>query len=295
MKNIKKRSKSVGEDAPSAKRYHKSENEDSSSPDWDDELHEKFVSSIFEIGLRNASPAVILENMTQKSPSITSERVKSKLQKYRNNKEKSREEFKSEYEAFLLRLKAIDSAGAGTRASESPTALLEMLGSNKLLGGDVAAFLSYAVMKEHMAVKSGDTDGAVMSTQLLRKGALEYVENFAGTGIPFPELTEEEKKSSLGISMTFVMGLFLSMSQHLTRAREQEKIGSEAEKEERKPIDSQNGTPDLRPAPAQLGGFSLDDATNQAVQMTTAAYIANEDNLSKTNGTSISFGTDLTS
>jgi SHAQKYF class myb-like DNA-binding protein len=186
---------------------------------WTEDLHRHFVSAIFEIGLRNSSPAVILENMTQKPKTITSERVKSKLQKYRNNKEKSRQDFVEEYDAFLQRARAIENAGGTARGTSSANVILEMMGSNKLLGGDAAAFLSYAVRKEREATIP-DGEGAVLSTQLLRKGALEYVDNFAGASVPFPELTETEKKSSLGVSMTFVMGLFLSMTQHLTRERE---------------------------------------------------------------------------
>jgi SHAQKYF class myb-like DNA-binding protein len=202
-------------DEPSTKVARRSANDDD---EWGEELHRKFAAAIFEIGLRNSSPAVILENMSQKPKSITSERVKSKLQKYRNNKEKSKQEFLEEYEAFLHRAKAIECAGVTPRGSSAAASLLEMMGAKKLLGGDAAAFLSYAVMKEQ-EVNAGDGDAAVLSTQILRKGALEYVENFAGAGIPFPELTEPEKKSSLGVSMTFVMGLFLSMTQHLKRER----------------------------------------------------------------------------
>lgn len=186
---------------------------------WTEEQHKEFVSAVFEIGLRNSSPAVILENMTQKPKTITSERVKSKLQKYRNNREKSKQEFLEGYDAFLQRAKAIERAGGTPRGSSPAASLLEVMGSPKLVGGDVAAFLSYAVLKECESRNNGDGEGAVLSTRLLRKGAMEYVDNFAGTGIPFPELTESEKKSSLGVSMTFVMGLFLSMTQHLMRER----------------------------------------------------------------------------
>ena len=67
--------------------------EDVQEEEWDDTLHKMFVASIYEIGLKNSSPAVILENMAQKPKTITSERVMSQLQKYRNNREKSKQEF----------------------------------------------------------------------------------------------------------------------------------------------------------------------------------------------------------
>jgi SHAQKYF class myb-like DNA-binding protein len=197
------------------------EEEGEEDGDWDEELHESFVGAVFEIGLKNASPAVILENMTQKLDSITSERVKSKLQKYRNSKEKSRQEFMEEYRSFLQRVNAMVSASSilHGRADISPSSLLDMIGSNKLLGGDLAGFLTYAVTRGHETSSVGDSEGAIFSARLLRKGAEEYVETFAGCPIPFPVLSDEEKTSSLGVAMAFVMGLFMSMSQHIARER----------------------------------------------------------------------------
>lgn len=229
--------------------------------DWSEDLHSKFVDAIFEIGLRNASPAIILENMTQKPESITSERVKSKLQKYRNNKDKSKQEFLDEYMAFLHRAKAIECTGGASRGASAASSLLEMMGSKKLLGGDAAAFLSYAVMKEG-EVKSDDSEGPVLSNELVRNGSLDYVENFAGAVVPFPELTDAEKKSSLGVSMTFVMGLFLSMTQHLKSERAtQESFGAsgpsglsvELLKQQKGSVDEEPNGP-LVPTKTSLGG-----------------------------------------
>ena len=51
--------------------------------------HRMFVAAIYKAGIKHASPSVIMENMTLSHKAITSERVKSHLQKYRNN-EKNR-------------------------------------------------------------------------------------------------------------------------------------------------------------------------------------------------------------
>ena len=202
--------------------------DDSSEETWDENLHRKFVGAIFDVGLRNSSPAIILENMTYKSKAITSERVKSKLQKYRNQKGKSEKEYMEEYDAFLARLKALGRAGAGTQAGDSPYGLLEMMGCKKMLGGDAAAFLSYAVLNENGGNAKGigatGTVGANAPASQLVGNVNEYVDQFAGMGIPFPELTEAEKKTSLGLSMTLVMGLFMSMTQHLTKERAEAQI-----------------------------------------------------------------------
>lgn len=210
---------------------------------WGEDLHRDFVSSIFEIGLKNASPAVILENMTQKMETITSERVKSKLQKYRSNKnkQKSKEEFMKHYGDFLRKIQSIE---ARTSVDEIPgadvdvviSAVMEDLVSNNqhacLLSGDVAGYLSYCVMKESTRKDGKPSNGAAatsssgLPTNVLRKGAREYVDNYAGCRLNFPVLTDVEKQSSLGIAMTFIAGLFLTMSQHLTRERaRQETIG----------------------------------------------------------------------
>jgi len=224
---------------------------------WNEEQHKNFVSSIFKIGLKNASPAIILENMTHKNVEtvITSERVKSKLQKYRSNKnnEKSKQEFMTNYGEFLERIKSVQAATAangggrpgGASASSDPvlSKLLEDIGSSNsgnnkqlLLGGDVAGYLTYCVMKENKEQSNKNcvegqssannnrsssctSSAAVLPTNVLQKGAREYVDNYAGCAMQFPILTQIEKKSSLGIAMTFIAGLFLTMSQHLTRER----------------------------------------------------------------------------
>ena len=221
---------------------------------WDEELHSHFVSSIFEVGLKNSSPAIILENMAQKVETITSERVKSKLQKYRSNKnkDKSKAEFMTAYRDFLDRIKSIqadskpltgihqqqqgiiDSSSSDPILSQLMEDIANRTCSNKhlLSGGDVAGYLTYSVMKENSQMKNvgsqasfnGTAINAVLPTNVLRKGSKEYVEKFSGSAIQFPVLTEVEKKSSLGIAMTFIAGLFLTMSQHLTRERARAEI-----------------------------------------------------------------------
>jgi hypothetical protein len=47
---------------------------------WPEDFHRALVMAIFEAGLKNASPAVIMEHMTRKSvdgSGLTSERIKS--------------------------------------------------------------------------------------------------------------------------------------------------------------------------------------------------------------------------
>eukprot|EP00537_Pseudo-nitzschia_pungens_P003280 CAMPEP_0172363250 /NCGR_PEP_ID=MMETSP1060-20121228/6667_1 /TAXON_ID=37318 /ORGANISM="Pseudo-nitzschia pungens, Strain cf. cingulata" /LENGTH=247 /DNA_ID=CAMNT_0013085959 /DNA_START=51 /DNA_END=791 /DNA_ORIENTATION=+ len=178
----------AGDDATNKNKSHNDSihNNDKKSDEWTEEQHREFVASIFDIGLKNASPAVILENMTQKVESITSERVKSKLQKYRSekNREKSREEFMDEYCQFLEHVGSLQlsetSGGTGTRTRTATTRIVssmdhphhhhghnfrgrrvsllsQLLGpasgrdggpKHALLGGEVAGYLTHTVRNE---------------------------------------------------------------------------------------------------------------------------------------------------
>ena len=105
---------------------------------WTEEMHRNFVTAIYDTGVAQSSPSVILENMDQlptdgtaaaaaaaaASSSLTSERVKSHLQKYRKNKHKSKEEFLKEYDSFLR--KAVTVGGAS--GIMPPAAMIEMVG-----------------------------------------------------------------------------------------------------------------------------------------------------------------------
>ncbi|KAL3656625.1 hypothetical protein V7S43_018530 [Phytophthora oleae] len=62
---------------------------------WQEDLHLRFVAAIFDLGLKNASPKALLPLMNQSDPEsgLTTEHLKSHLQKYRVNYERSRREF----------------------------------------------------------------------------------------------------------------------------------------------------------------------------------------------------------
>ncbi|KUF81809.1 Two-component response regulator ARR1 [Phytophthora nicotianae] len=62
---------------------------------WQEDLHLRFVAAIFDLGLKNASPKTLLPLMNKSDPDsgLTTEHLKSHLQKYRINYERSREEF----------------------------------------------------------------------------------------------------------------------------------------------------------------------------------------------------------
>lgn len=257
---------------------------------WTEEMHRQLVEAIYDIGVSHASPSVIMEHMNflsatealdgsvdgaasasrVASTQVTSERVKSHLQKYRKNKKKSRDEFCREYDRWMHKAVAVVggiSAAARTSLATTPSAVVGMIGETPghdtksstcskedttkiLLGGDFAAFLTYSVMleEEHAKLRKqeevGPTDPnlfqslssasepPVASLMMLRNGgdlssqphsflpsAMEYTQGLSGARIPLPVLTEEERQSSLGVSISHVVGLFYSMTHNLMKER----------------------------------------------------------------------------
>jgi hypothetical protein len=258
-----------------------------SAKGWTEEMHRQLVEAIYEIGVSHASPSVIMEHMTfmsttealdgpdaaasdySSSNQVTSERVKSHLQKHRKNKKKSKDEFRRQYDRWMQKALTVVggiSAAARTSLVSTPAAVVEMMGettestksssskedpTRKLIGGDLAAFLAYSVMleEEHARISQQERSTALnqfqsqpivsaaeTSLMMLRNGgdlpatsasqkqallpsAMEYTHGLSGARIPLPVLTEEERQSSLGVSISHVVGLFYSMSHHLMKER----------------------------------------------------------------------------
>lgn len=73
---------------------------------WTDALHRRFVSAIFDHGLKSATPRILFELMQNEEnggevPKMTAENIKSHLQKYRKNSAKSRAQFLADYDKAL--------------------------------------------------------------------------------------------------------------------------------------------------------------------------------------------------
>jgi SHAQKYF class myb-like DNA-binding protein len=208
-------------------------------------MHRLFVESIYDMGVKHASPAVIMDNMTEEHDALTAERVKSHLQKYRNNKEKSKAEFFQEYESWMQ--KALTIGAAGGVASTGTTMIMDMMGSKTLLGGDMAASLAYTLMAEEQTALDGKKAAA---QRTLAAPDMGRNKDITGARIAFPTLTEEERKSSLGVSISHVMGLFYSMTQHLIKEREATEPETEEPENEPEPEPQEETAPEVVAAAA---------------------------------------------
>jgi SHAQKYF class myb-like DNA-binding protein len=168
--------------------------------------HQAFVAAVFEIGLVNSSPSVIMENMINLPPHITRERTKSHLQKFRKAKDESKENFLKEYDEFFktaeeTKAATISKGAVAPREDAILFSVLDGRNSNELVGGDAAAILSYSIINNCQHTPD--------PTKL----------PFRGVSASFPTLTKTEKDSELGASLIFVKGLLSHMTEHLLTTR----------------------------------------------------------------------------
>lgn len=174
---------------------------------WPEELHRDFVSAVFDVGLKHSSPATILEHMP-KHPQISSERIKSHLQKYRVHRVKSKQEFMSSYEASLNKFQV----GGMDKVKT-------------LSNGEVAAHLSQKAMSDIADPSSNGDLPVPKSEPQTQQGPQGGAPQLTGAPPPghealmLPKLTESEKASPIGSSMGYLLGLFFSLKKQLLNQR----------------------------------------------------------------------------
>ena len=191
---------------------------------WPEDLHRDFVSAVFDVGLKNSSPSAILEHMPPHEQ-VTTERIKSHLQKYRLHRAKSKKEFLSSYSVTLAKMQK-----EGTSTTKS------------LAGGEVAGHLAYVTLAGHdvpeeTAVDNNPEAAAAAAASVDNSAAAAQPSSSSSQGqqqhqhhqqqqqdcLIFPRLTEEEKRSPIGNSMGYLMGLFFTLKQQLDLEREAKK------------------------------------------------------------------------
>ena len=206
--SLKRRVSSVGTEseilAPSPKR------QDGNGFSHDN--HRALVEAVYEVGLKNASPAVILENMTSTPECVTSERVKSHLQKYRQNRVKAKEEFMASYDRWIRKVLPVES-DTSEKQMASPAALLEAMGSDSLAAGEIAASLTYSVLMNDtsiFSVEKGDVADIDSQEGKTSDDYLSYLSSSAA--LSFPTLTKAEEASSVGQALLHVRSMFTAIT-----------------------------------------------------------------------------------
>lgn len=205
---------------------------------WPEDLHRDFVSAIFDVGLKHSSPSTILEHMP-KHEQITTERIKSHLQKYRMHRVKSKKEFISSYEASLR-----DYQKHGGENVKSVT------------GAAVAAQLTHEDMTGTSTVTPPTTNRDTTDTHTPPKAEM----------LMLPQLTDSEKASPIGSSMGYLMGLFFSLKQQLMMQR-----AAEAAKGINKPDSSASATANTTASGAPDANFDTSNLSADGNTMKPAA------------------------
>lgn len=224
--------------------------EENQGPPWDAALHRAFVESILELGIKHASPSIIVENMSSRPTTMTSERVKSHLQKLRMHRDKEQKKFFEDYDTFMLQaLKGMKFFGPNAGAPD----FLKMIEKfdKILMGGNLAAFLTCSVMMECGGLQ---TQGGLQTAKFGDAQCVPATNSAGDPGvrIPRPKLDEEENDSPLGTSLAFVMGLLEHMGKFLMEQRgRRSSIGSSSSS-------STEGGEDRQPSPLSQFFFEVD-------------------------------------
>jgi SHAQKYF class myb-like DNA-binding protein len=181
---------------------------------WPDDLHRDFVSAIFDVGLKHSSPSTVMEHMPPHEQ-ITTERIKSHLQKYRLHRQKAKKEFMTSYQATMQQMNADGLDGV-----------------TSLAGGQVAAHLAYAsqhhpdpepeAVDESGGGGRGDEEAPAGGPEDGKHTAATAAEEPQHDVFLLPNLTEAEKVSPIGVSLGYLMGLFFSLRQQLDVQRQEQ-------------------------------------------------------------------------
>ena len=210
---------------------------ESSPTFWSESIHREFIEAIYKIGLKHSSPSVIMEQMADTHEALTNERVKSHLQKYRNNSEKSKQEFLTEYDGWMEKAMSLGSTEGSSPKLLPPLSITDMLETTKLVGGEAVAFLTYSTMADERNEPTSEGRQSDMSRSV-RSGTARVVDlltakMLTGATIPFPELSEEELSSPVGVCINQVVTLFHSMVHLIMSNRERERSKKIVEKSNR--------------------------------------------------------------
>ncbi|CAH0491904.1 unnamed protein product [Peronospora farinosa] len=170
---------------------------------WPNDLHRLFVAAIFDVGLKNASPKALLALMEAAGPNsgLTTEHLKSHLQKYRLNYERSRMEFleyydrSSKHNLKRRRRQAQDRAsGAGSDANTMFVFPISNSKRRKGRGSDSDSDDSDSDTESHPTDNSVQVDVKEQETLQRRPGSLTPGTETHPHSINYSQLTQSTQQ-----------------------------------------------------------------------------------------------------
>ena len=194
---------------------------------WPDDLHGSFVSAIFEVGLKHATTSSLLE-YTKSSMSSTCgskeeeavdlDQIKKYLQKYRQSRPKSQYDFMES----VIKQKITFAYETGKK-------------SNLPIAGATAAYLSHEIMSSegvgdqmkelsyHASTTRPQEEGVVHNSVIDQPINLDSVITSDGY-LMLPQLTDAEKRTPIGVSLGYFLGIFLSLRSQIWAEQKQPSV-----------------------------------------------------------------------
>ena len=183
------------------------------------------------MGLKHASPSAIMEFMTP-TPELTSERVKSHLQKYRLNRSKSRKEFMTSYDSALegYQKRALQAKEDGCEEG----LIIDDSGAG-LSYGEAAALLTHTALNDPPCQEEEMDDEEEVSPVVERgrnrnpaiSNASQVSEGDGAGVLHLPLLTAQENDSLIGRGFGYIVGLYQIYCEQLEESRRQEALSKQ--------------------------------------------------------------------
>lgn len=186
--------------------------------DWPLNTHRDFVEAVMKCGIKQASPAVIRQEMTLTSKAVTAERIKSKLQKYRGSKEKYVDLFMKEYDEWMKKATPLTNGTCGDMlCGKSDSEVMSILGMNCSLGGEEAAFLTQKVVSKERCHRNTESCSVASAksneTKVTIQNGTQLSSDERIFHIHVPILSEAEKESELGKAIRHVLAIFDALTE----------------------------------------------------------------------------------
>ena len=229
---------------------------------------------------------MILQNMPGVDVgTITNERVKSHLQKYRANKERHKDDFIAAYDNWMFKVKELTSDLNVPRNSDStadawrahnPNAVLQLrslMNPDTHGVGEMAAYLSFtALMQQKTRSKTTNGDESVddwsrtakTSRNLNRRREQPIMRFLAYDSVNYPQMTDEEKMSPLGLALEHTKRLMWTIKTHVDdqrRLKFQPSMNTNDQEDDRDGLaqrDSKRSVPPWKP-PRRLHARQMSD------------------------------------
>jgi hypothetical protein len=206
---------------------------------WSDDLHQDFTSAIFALGLERSSPSAVLMQIQAYNPSITLDKIEAVLRRYQFHgvsfKRPNRFQMTGKNETLSENCRK-DQNNEGNERDK-----------NKHISSSQGDQICNAPQQFAPCVTI-DKNSCSHSS--------EFVRTYLGFGnegqcesLILPSLSDEEKRSPIGMSLSYLLGLYVSLQKQLKMEREKQNkplitiIRREQVKEKNFPLESRKGVP----------------------------------------------------